>query len=396
MSKWDMIRLGDVCDVRDGTHDSPKYVLDGYPLVTSKNITNGYLDLSDVNYIAKKDFDEINKRSKVDVGDIIMPMIGTIGKPIIVNEIVTPFAIKNVALIKFPENTVFNRYVKHILESTLFYRYIVKQSRGGTQKFLSLHDIRSFCLPTPPFTIQQKISDILDRASVLIEKRKEQMKKLDVLVKSRFVEMFGDPVTNPMGWDICKTGDVAEAIDPQPSHRTPPVSDDGIPYVGITECDYTTLKIDFDKARKVGRDVLEEHCIRYTIDEGDFIIGKIGTIGKPFFIPTERTYTLSANTVLLKPMKEKIIPVYMLKLFQSDFVENQISSERKATSQPALGIQKVRNINVPLPPLELQNCFADFVRQADKSKFKMQKGLDLMEKNYKSLMQKCFNGEIPG
>jgi len=233
--------------------------------------------------------------------------------------------------------------------------------------------LRELSFKHPTYNEQQKIADILDKTSELIAGRKKQLEKLDLLVKSRFVEMFGDPVTNPMGWEVCKLGDVAEAIDPHPSHRTPPVSEEGIPYIGIAECNYQTLKIDFERARRVGLDVLNEHLDRYSVDEGDFIIGKIGTIGRPFFIPPEQTYTLSANTVLIKPKNSRISPSYLLKLFQSDYIENQITSERKETSQPALGIQKVRNILILLPPLSLQTRFADFVRQADKSKFTAQK-----------------------
>ena len=97
--EWKTVRLGEVCDVRDGTHDSPKYFSKGFPLMTSKNFSKGFEDFSDVKFISKSDFDEINKRSKVDVGDIVMPMIGTIGSPVIIRS-KRPFAIKNVALIK--------------------------------------------------------------------------------------------------------------------------------------------------------------------------------------------------------------------------------------------------------------------------------------------------------
>jgi type I restriction enzyme S subunit len=82
---YSIVGMGDVCDVRDGTHDSPKYVSNGgYPLVTSKNLSRGFIDLSDVNYISESDYVQTNKRSKVDRGDIIMPMIGTIGSPVLV------------------------------------------------------------------------------------------------------------------------------------------------------------------------------------------------------------------------------------------------------------------------------------------------------------------------
>ena len=82
---WKKDRLGIVCDVRDGTHDSPQYFETGYPLVTSKNVTGGKIDLTDCSLISEEDFMKINERSKVDFGDILMPMIGTVGKPVIVN-----------------------------------------------------------------------------------------------------------------------------------------------------------------------------------------------------------------------------------------------------------------------------------------------------------------------
>lgn len=180
--------------------------------------------------------------------------------------------------------------------------------------------------------------------------------------------MFGNFVYERDRWNVCTIGDVADTIDPQPSHRTPPISLDGIPYVGIAECNYSTRRIDFEKARKVGQNVLREHTERYTLDEGDFIIGKIGTIGKPFFIPIEQTYTLSANTVLIKPIKGKVVSQYLYAVFQSEYMDRIIDAEKKSTSQPAFGIQKVRRIEIPMPPLELQQQFAAFVAQTDKSK----------------------------
>ena len=137
-------KLGEICDVRDGTHDSPKYVNEGVPLITSKNLTNGFIDLTNVNLISNNDLFEINKRSKVDYDDILMPMIGTIGNPVIVKDPNPKFAIKNVALIKQIAGSPNSIYLKAVLESASFKSYIEKISRGGTQKFLGLGDIRKF------------------------------------------------------------------------------------------------------------------------------------------------------------------------------------------------------------------------------------------------------------
>lgn len=145
--------LGAICDVRDGTHDSPKYVSSGFPLVTTKNLRDGVIDFTDVNLISEADYSAINKRSKVDRGDLLMPMIGTIGSPILVC-IEPNFAIKNMALIKFTEHSPHRQFILSFLKSDAFEKMVNSESKGGTQKFLSLGAIRSLKIPMPPVALQ--------------------------------------------------------------------------------------------------------------------------------------------------------------------------------------------------------------------------------------------------
>ncbi len=155
---WEKVLLGEACDVRDGTHDSPKFFLEGYPLVTSKNVTGGKIDFTDCSLICEDDYNKINQRSKVDLGDILMPMIGTVGNPVIVNAD-AEFAIKNVALIKFRNNsTVINSFVKALFESDYFDRAVISKVRGGTQKFISLGDIRKLEICLPPISVQEQFA----------------------------------------------------------------------------------------------------------------------------------------------------------------------------------------------------------------------------------------------
>lgn len=173
-NEWAKKLLNEVCDVRDGTHDSPKFVSEGIPLITSKNIINGEIDFSNVSYITEEDCKLIEKRSKVDFGDILMPMIGTIGRPLIVNTN-KRFAIKNVALIKCKENPI-NKYVLSVLKSKLFNEYIESHKRGGTQNFISLSDIRNFEMPLPPLEEQQDIIREIEKEEQIIAGNKELIK----------------------------------------------------------------------------------------------------------------------------------------------------------------------------------------------------------------------------
>ena len=160
-SNFEKVLLSSVCDVRDGTHDSPKYVKKGFPLITSKNVTNGVIDFNNTNYISQLDFEKINQRSKVDYGDILLPMIGTIGNPVVVDTR-KMFAIKNVALIKFyNESTVHNIYIKNLLTSFYFDKQVLQKIRGGTQKFIALRDIRGFQIPLPPLSLQNEFAEFV-------------------------------------------------------------------------------------------------------------------------------------------------------------------------------------------------------------------------------------------
>lgn len=188
---WEKVLLGEVCDVRDGTHDSPKYFTEGYPLVTSKNVSGGKIDFTDCSLICEDDYNKINQRSKVDKGDILMPMIGTVGNPVIV-DIEAEFAIKNVALIKFKENTtVDNIFVKALLESDYFDRSVIGKVRGGTQKFISLSDIRKLEICLPPMEIQEQFTVFVaqtDKSKVAIQKA---LDKTQLLFDSLMQKYFG-------------------------------------------------------------------------------------------------------------------------------------------------------------------------------------------------------------
>ena len=188
---WEKDLLGKVCDVRDGTHDSPQYYDVGFPLVTSKNVTGGKIDLTDCSMICEADFKKINERSKVDMGDIIMPMIGTVGKPVIV-DIEPCFAIKNVSLIKFKSDSkVLNIYIQALLQSDYFDDAVLSKIRGGTQKFISLGDIRALEILVPTMERQKQFAAFvsqIDKSKLSIQ---HGLEKLETLKKALMQQYFG-------------------------------------------------------------------------------------------------------------------------------------------------------------------------------------------------------------
>lgn len=184
---WEKKKLGDISDVRDGTHDSPKYINSGYPLITSKNIQNGKISFKDINYISKEDYNNINKRSKVSIGDILMSMIGTVGNVALLSE--ENFAIKNVALFK-EKSLLKNIFLIQYLQSNLFYKSINNLNEGGTQKFISLKNIRNLYINLPCLEEQTKIADFLSAFDRKIVNQKAQLEHWKQIKKGLLQQMF--------------------------------------------------------------------------------------------------------------------------------------------------------------------------------------------------------------
>jgi len=187
INDWSYTRLKEVKDVRDGTHSSPKYIDNGYPLVTSKNLSDSGLDLNDVSLISESDYNEINKRSKVEVGDILLGLIGTIGKPVLVET--DGFAIKNVGLIK-NGGQIQNQFLLQYLKTNLFNKYIQIEMAGNTQKFLGLETLRNTKIPVPSPAEQTAIGSLFRILDVLLSSYMDNLTNYQFLKATMLSKMF--------------------------------------------------------------------------------------------------------------------------------------------------------------------------------------------------------------
>ena len=188
-SNWSWARLTQIIDVRDGTHDSPKYIKSGIPFVTCKNLKNGTIDYSSCKYISEADAIKINMRSNVDDGDILFAMIGTIGNPVVVKK-EFDFCIKNVALLKNIDiNCLNNFWLKAFIE---YYSDTMKrQTSSGLQPFVSLEFIRNLIIPVPPYIEQCKILHKMERIMeivLLIQKETVKTRKLVEILKFKILD----------------------------------------------------------------------------------------------------------------------------------------------------------------------------------------------------------------
>lgn len=189
MDEWKEYKLGEVCDVRDGTHDSPKECSYGKPLVTSKNIKNGRIDLVNTYLISDKDYDSVNRRSKVDVWDVLFSMIGTVGECAIVKDTVS-FAIKNVGLFKTGGDELLAKWIYYYFQSNSAKAEIDAKIKGSTQQYIALGDLRSFPILFPSIEIQRYIIGILECIDDKIDLLHQENKTLEAMTEVLFRQWF--------------------------------------------------------------------------------------------------------------------------------------------------------------------------------------------------------------
>ncbi len=375
-----------------------QYTDSGVKLLNVANLVDGKIDLSTSDrYISEEEAYGKYAHFLVEDGDFIIASSGIKveyfeKKMGFVSANQLPLCM-NTSTIRFrtlDENVLNIRYFMYYLKSESFKLQLEKQITGSAQLNFGPSHLKKMYVPVVGLESQKAICKKLDKINRVLELKRNQIDELDTLIKARFVEMFGDPLAGTEKWSFQTVGDVADSVDPQPSHRTPPVVEGGIPYVSMKDCNYKNGTIDFAGARKVSPDVLVEHHNRYELHNGDFIIGKIGTIGNPIFVPKRDDYALSANVVLIQPNSSRVSPYFLKETFESSFVERQFLDAKNSTSQAAFGIKKVRNIKIMNPDMKTQMEFENFAIQVDKLKVEVQKSLDEMQILFDSLMQEYF------
>lgn len=384
MSKWKMVKLQDTCDVRDGTHDSPKYIERGYPLVTSKNLSEGYIDITNVNYISKEDYEKINMRSNVDDGDILMPMIGTIGNPIIVNK-TFDFAIKNVALIKFLNSNIYNAYINYALKSSIFKMYIKKENRGGTQKFISLGNIRKFEIPLAPLEVQKHIAETLDKVTEIINLHKKRLEELDNLVKAIFHEIFGDPVKNEKAWDLISLWKLGTwASGGTPARKIGEYFEGEINWFSAGELNSMYL---LESNEKITEKAINESSAKL-FKKGSLLIGMYDTAAFKMGILTKDSASNQACTNV--NLNNEICKVEWL-YFNLMLMKEYFLSQRRGVRQKNLNLGMIKEFIIPLPPIELQNKFAQIAIKIEEQKTLEKQAISESENLFNSLMSKYFD-----
>lgn len=398
MSEFNNVRFGDVLDIRDGTHDTPKYVETGIPLITSKNLTDSGLCFRDISYISEADYNQISNRSAVENGDILYGMIGTIGKPTLV-ETDRKFSIKNVALFKQSNGKIDNKYLRWLLDSPVINKQIAQASKGGTQKFVSLGALRGLKGTFPVYTEQRRIAAILDQADALRVQRREALAQLDSLTQSIFIEMFGDPMTEHSQWSSQPISNFVEGFESGKSVAAEDENDSASTYRVLKVSAVTSLEYKPQESKAAPSDYIPKKS--YIVKNGDLLFSRANTtelIGATAYVNSTPPNLLLSDKLwrfVWHEIPRAELP-FVNYLFRQPTFRAEIGRRASGTSGSMKNISqnKVLSINVGVPPFELQRIFANRIAIIDELKAVHQNALAELDSLFTSLQHRAFRGEL--
>lgn len=375
-----MARLGDICiQITDGSHNPPMGVeQSNYLMLSSKNIDDDHITFNDPRYLSQEDFEAENKRTNIKPNDLLITIVGTIGRVAIVPNSLTEFCVqRSVAVLKPKPEMVYNRFLMYYLQNMR--PYLEQESRGVAQKGIYLKQLSNLSIILPPLDEQHKIAAVLDKVSDLIAKRRQQLDKLDELIKARFVEMFGKRFPECTLLSLCNIIDYRG--------KTPQKVDFGLPF--ITAKNIRMHRMVLEPKEYISKETYDKVMVRGFPKEGDVVFTTEAPLGNVCRIPHFDTeFYVGQRIVTLQTTA--LHPAYLEYALDTEEFKKKIAEKSSGSTVAGIRVRLLEQLTIPVPPIDLQNQFAAFVKQTEKTKTTISESLQQLETLKKALMQEYF------
>ena len=328
---------------------------------------NGGFIKSKVGHISEECNEKL-KRSQLKEGDLLFSIAGAIGRVAIVTKEMLPANTNQaLAIIRIVNEQIYLPYIRLILTSPIVIEQFERKKQGVAQLNLSLKDINEISIPLPSKEKQIELADLFKKVVNIIYKKKEELLALDDLVRGRFVELFGDPVINPMAWEKRLLKDVCTKLN-DGTHFSPESFETG-KYKYVTAKNIKASGFDFTNITYVPEEVHRAIYERCNPELGDVLYIKDGaTTGIAMVNTLNEEFTLLSSVALLKQNRKIMDGYFLAAVLNNENMYSDIRSNMGGAAITRLTIAKLNMIQIIVPPLKLQQQFADFVHQVDKSK----------------------------
>ena len=381
-----MAKLGEICTVVSGS--TPKTSVASYwdgsiKWITPAELNNESFYITDSVRHITEEGKEKTGLSCFPAGTVILSSRAPIGKTAIAGcKMCCNQGFKNLIC----SDAIYNEYLYFFLKSKT--DYLNSMGRGATFKEISKSIVENIEIPLPEVNQQKEIAEKFKKLEQLISLRKQQLAKLDELVKARFVEMFGDPVTNPKGYEKYKLENLARKIS-DGVHSKPDYTETGRPFLSVVNINKGV--INFKNCKYVSEDAYQKMIKSTHPERGDVLYTKVGaTYGIPAYVDTDIAFCLYVSVCLIKPKREVINPRFLSLSMEMPYVKHQADRRIKGIGVPDLHLNQISEFEILCPPLKEQDIFIYFVERLDEEKRVVQQSLDKLELMKKALMQEYF------
>ena len=393
---WEIKKLGEIAEITDYVANGSFATLrenvtylndDGYAiLVRLADYTNAF-DESKFVYIDEHAYNFLAK-SKLYGGEIIMSNVGSIGKSFICPKLNKPMSLApNSIVIKTPNNAFYH----YLFGSTHFQSDIRGISSQTALPKFNKTSFKTISVPVPPIEEQERIVAELDCLSGVIEKKREQLKELDALAESIFYTMFGSVDDNHNNFDIKPLSDVFSLIK-DGTHQTPQYTDDienGI--IFLSAKDVVSGEINWSNIKYIPKSLHIELHKRVAPQKNDILLCKNGTYGICALNETDEVFDIYVSLALLRP-NDICMPKYLVYAINNKSTKLQFDKSIKGIGVPNLHLGEIKKTCIIVPPLELQQEFADKIEAIEKQKELIKQSITETEELFNSRMDYYFNG----
>ncbi len=389
-----MAKLGEVCDILNGyAFKSNQYTTSGVRIIRISNVQKGYIeDKSPVYYPCD---DENVKKYELKQNDLLISLTGNVGRTALLEEKFLPAALnQRVSCVRLKEpDKVLKTYLFHLLNSDYFEQQCMKAAEGVAQKNLSPKWLFEYKIPIYSIERQKEISNTLDKIDLLIILRKQQLAKLDELVKARFVEMFGNPSNNSLGFPYEPLSNCLLSIENGKSFvcSNDMRQEENPAILKLSAVTYGVYQQDENKA------ILDSSMFVKSaeVHKGDLLFTRKNTpelVGMCAYVNDTAPNLMMPDLIFRLNTNEKINKIFLWKLINHEFFRGKIQNIATGSAKSMSNISKERleKLAIILPPLHLQNDFAALVERVDQQKQTVQQSLEKLELMKKALMQEYF------
>ncbi|MDY0763497.1 restriction endonuclease subunit S [Acinetobacter pittii] len=380
------VRFGDLCKLQNGRAFKPEeWSEEGTPIVRIQNLNDETKPFNYCNF-------DVEKRFWINSGDLLFSWSGTPGTSFgaFFWNRGKGFLNQHIFRVDVKEELVDKHYLRYALNSLIV--KIIDQAHGGVGlKHITKAKLEEVQIPLPSLAEQRRIASILDQADELRQKRQQAIEKLDQLLQATFIDMFGDPISNPKNWNKCLLEKVTHKIT-DGTHKTPTYMSSGIEFLSAK--DIKKGRIVWNTNKYISEQEHSQLIKRCNPEIGDVVLAKSGSLGSVAIIDRSHQFSLFESLCLIKHDRQQIDAIFLTSMLRSPSMLSHLLGKNKGIAIKHLHLVDIRELEILLPPIELQLEFSSKIRSIDKLIGIHLSSLEYIGSLFKSLQNQAFSGTL--